>query len=206
MIDTSRKAHDLRARRRTTTRIEIQHAALELFEKSSFDATTVEEIAGAAGVSPRTFFRYFPTKEECVLFDLYGFDEALTAYLRSTDATHFALKDIEATYREVIAGFGGERSDVSAHVLRIQKLVLATPTLSRAALGRYADKARELPQLLDGVGSTRERVRVRMIIEIANLAVQCAFEEWAELDGEDGVGHHALLAIYDDACARLRTL
>ncbi|MEE3849544.1 TetR family transcriptional regulator [Gordonia sp. LSe1-13] len=207
MIDTSQQVGDLRARRRNATRIEIQQAALELFEENGFEATTVDEIAAAAGVSPRTFFRYFPTKEECVLFDLYGFDEALEACLRAVDPEHFALADIESAYRAVIAGFDDQRSEVAANFKRIQKLVLATPALSRAALGRYTDKSRQLPDLLGTGTSARSRVHIRMVIEIANLEVQCAFEEWAESDdtAEDEPGHE-LLAIYDDVCARMRTL
>ncbi len=53
----------LRERRRLETTAEISSAALDLFEDRGVDSTTVAEIAAAAGVSQRTFFRYFPTKE-----------------------------------------------------------------------------------------------------------------------------------------------
>jgi mycofactocin system transcriptional regulator len=51
-------------RRRATSRAELEHAAFALFAAHGFDATTVDEIAAAAGIGRRTFFRYFPSKND----------------------------------------------------------------------------------------------------------------------------------------------
>ena len=61
----------LRERKRARTFAAVQTQALRLFREQGYDATTVEQIAEAAEVSPSTFFRYFPTKESVVLLDLY---------------------------------------------------------------------------------------------------------------------------------------
>ena len=53
---------DIRQRRREFTADEIERVAIELFAVRGFDTVTVDEIAEAAGISARTFFRYFPTK------------------------------------------------------------------------------------------------------------------------------------------------
>jgi len=59
----------LRERKKARTRASLREHALRLFREQGYQRTTVEQIAAAAEVSPSTFFRYFPTKEDLVLQD-----------------------------------------------------------------------------------------------------------------------------------------
>jgi AcrR family transcriptional regulator len=69
MLDDVPRPTGLRERKKARTRAAIRDHALRLFREQGYEATTVEQIAEAAEVSPSTFFRYFPTKEDVVLQD-----------------------------------------------------------------------------------------------------------------------------------------
>lgn len=87
----------LRERKKQKTRWLIQEHALRLFTEQGYDATTVEQIAAAAEISPSTFFRYFATKEDVVLADEYdpmlaGAVAAAPAELGPIDALRHAVR------------------------------------------------------------------------------------------------------------------
>src|SRR5207245_11555285 len=88
----------LRERKKLKTRKAIQENAFRLFAEQGYEATTVEQIAEAAEVSPSTFFRYFPSKEEVVLQD--DFDPLIYEVLLAQPAE---LSPIEAVRQTVVS-------------------------------------------------------------------------------------------------------
>ncbi|GAA2377833.1 MULTISPECIES: TetR/AcrR family transcriptional regulator [Gordonia] len=81
----------LRERQKARTRADIRAAALELFDRNGYEATTVAQIAEAANVSHTTFFRYFQSKEQVIISD--DLDDERDAILQEIPAglSHFGL-------------------------------------------------------------------------------------------------------------------
>jgi AcrR family transcriptional regulator len=69
-------------RRKAQTRVALAEAAVRLFRERGFDATTVEDIARAAHSSPRTFFRYFRTKEDVLFLNMAEIQDSFRDFLR----------------------------------------------------------------------------------------------------------------------------
>jgi AcrR family transcriptional regulator len=91
----------LRERKKARTRAAIREHALRLFRAQGYAATTVEQIAAAAEVSPSTFFRYFPTKEDVVLRD--DFDERMFEAFERQPSSMSPVAALRAGIREGLA-------------------------------------------------------------------------------------------------------
>jgi AcrR family transcriptional regulator len=101
----------LRERKKTRTRFAIQQEALRLFRDQGYSATTVEQIADAADVSPSTFFRYFPTKDALVLTDDY--DPVMVERFRAQPTGLALVPAFRAALRETFADLPQEQRDAA---------------------------------------------------------------------------------------------
>ena len=71
---------------REATRARVERAALDLFTRRGFEGVTIDEVADVAGISRRTFFRYFATKADAVWGDFSAHVDRLAALLRDSGA------------------------------------------------------------------------------------------------------------------------
>lgn len=165
----------LREAHKQTTRRALEDAALRLFARDGFDATTVEAIAEEARVSPRTFFRYFATKDE--VLDM-GFRERHVRLRAETAGAPTAQPDLDvacAALRVMAAGFEADRDRV---LLRAR----ATRT-SMVLRGRTADTLAAWEDALaaglaERRGADRPDPSARVTAAIALAAWRTAFGLW----------------------------
>jgi AcrR family transcriptional regulator len=123
----------LRERKKAKTRTAIQEHALRLFREQGYAATTVDQIAAAAEISPSTFFRYFPTKEATVLFD--RLDPVL---MRAAAAQPAELSPIGALRKTLRQVFDALPRDEWERERERQLLVFNEPELRGAILEQFA--------------------------------------------------------------------
>src|SRR5919106_1490469 len=149
-------ADTLRDRTRRAVRAEISQAAVALFAERGFDETTVEEIARAVGMTKRSFFRYFPTKEDAVFA---GTEVLVEQLIQSTPALRARLHQKRELWRraarDVLVSRGG-LDDFSADLLaNAAAAVLDSVEREWVRTDGRADRA----ELLDrGFGALRPRL------------------------------------------------
>lgn len=129
----------LRERKKTKTRAAIQAAALHLFERQGYDATTIDQIAERAEISQSTFFRYFPTKEDVVLHDRY--DPLLLADFRAQPAELSPITALRRTLRSVL---GTLPTDELARERQRATLIISVPELRARTLDQLASTLKPL--------------------------------------------------------------
>lgn len=168
-------AVSVREQRRRRAREAVADAGMRLFVERGFDATTVDEIAEAAGVSPRTVFRYFGTKDEIV----FAADAAhLTRFLeiverRTGGRPHLRL------LAEAMVEFAAVLERDRAELTRRAALVRANPRLfARQALLCREWREAVARRLAGGDRWVASDPNVRMAAATAVTAIWEAVEDW----------------------------
>src|SRR5262245_13611852 len=183
-------SYDLRERKRTRTRLMIQTEALHLFAEKGYAETTVEEIAHAAAISPRTFFRYFPAKEDVVMWDEY--DPLVLDLIEARPEDEPLAETFRAVIRETLGGLC--QRDPERLLTRV-RLSFAFPELRARFLDEQTQGIEQLAQLLAGKQDVRtDDLPVRVLGSALLAAVRVALDLWQRDEGRTD-----LLALLDRA-------
>ncbi|WP_214368040.1 mycofactocin system transcriptional regulator [Pseudonocardia sp. H11422] len=169
-------------RRPVTSRSEIEHIALDLFTRRGFDTTTVDDIAQAAGIGRRTFFRYYASKNDV---PWGAFDEQLHR-MRATFAALPPKIPVMAGIRAAVLDFNEVDPDEQPWHRRRLRLILDTPALQAHSTLRYAawrQVVADYAALRLGVPSD---TLIPQTIGHASLGVAlAAYERWLTEEGSE---------------------
>jgi AcrR family transcriptional regulator len=172
----------LRERKKQKTRQSIQRTALRLFEKQGYEETTIEQIAAAAEISPSTFFNYFPTKEDVVLFDAYD-PVAIRMFLeRPKD------EPLNVSLRVVLQALAATFQRDERMILARGRLFLEVPEL-RARLWDEAERTQLLilDLLAERTGRRPDDFELRVAARVVMAAILEASKEWMRSNGRHGL-------------------
>jgi AcrR family transcriptional regulator len=187
-------AESLRDRRKRRTAEAIVAGALELFEARGFERTTVDQIAAAADISRRTFFRYFADKEE--LF--FAEDERLLEVIRETlDEAPAGEPVLELARRATRALAAHSAADPERRLAR-ERLIAATPALQARRMAKTLRWEEAIAARLVARGSSEEEAL--LVPKLALACFQTAYQRWVRDPGQD------LPGLVDDSFAALARL
>jgi AcrR family transcriptional regulator len=187
------KTGGLRERKKAKTKSAIQRHAVRLFTEQGYAATTVEQVAEAAEVSPSTVFRYFPTKEELVVFDPY--DPVIFAAFEQQPPE---LSLVEAWRHALRSGFENMTGDEVRAQLERGKLVLSVPELWGATLSDTRDSMAVMINLsAQRVGRPPSDPALRATVGALFGVLLMAAMDWVQTEDE------RVLATVDEALGHL---
>jgi AcrR family transcriptional regulator len=184
----------LRERKKAKTRKVLADTATELFAEQGFDHTTVEEIAEACDVSPRTFFRYFASKED-VLFAVG--DERLRQLLEAIASRPSGEAPL-GSMREAALSLVPEYTSERARLITRKRIIAETQTLRSRGLERqlgWEDAVTDaLGQRITDAGPAG--IELRLVASVTTATLRAALHTWLEAGGD-------LATLIDDAFDRL---
>lgn len=186
----------LRERKKEKTRDALVASATRQFARRGFDRVTVEDIAESCDVSPRTFFRYFASKEDVLFADSDARCALLVQALAEQPAALSSLQALEAAVRVLVSGYAEQHDLVRAR----HHIVTTTPSLQTRATERQQGWETSIFQELRSSGRARDLndFDLRLLVADTITALRVAVEAWVAGDDFQDLGE-----LLDHAFTRL---
>jgi AcrR family transcriptional regulator len=168
------RRESLRDRQRAQIRADIRRAAFRLFIEHGYDAVTTEEIAAAAGVSPRTFFRHVPTKEELLLAPVRHGGTAIVNLLEQRAAAE--SPDVALINAIITRTRSFDAADTEDWR---EALLVAPDLLGKLTMHTPADKERAAKLVAARMGANPDTdIRPGLLVQLAFAAADYGFQRW----------------------------
>jgi AcrR family transcriptional regulator len=166
----------LTARRKQRTRQQLAEAAAALFYERGYDTTTIEDIAAAVEVSPRTVYRYFATKEDLIVALGQANSAAFAAALRERPAREPALTAVRAAVASALAPKWQETWRVRSFL----SLISATPVLRARWVEQAYDDQRRVAEVLAARQGRDCELADLVVAGAIAMAINTALQAWAD--------------------------
>lgn len=165
----------LRERKKRERRRCIEDAAIGLFEELGFDGTTIDDIAVAADIAPRTFFSYFPTKEDVVLADYSTRLARIIAELSERPKAETSWDSLQACFVEVAADYEVARDDL----VRRFTIMTANATVYARSLQLQAGWEDALAEVLNQRADQKpDDLESRLLASAALACMRSSLRHW----------------------------
>ena len=179
MQDVLPKTEGLRERNRRQTLQRIAEVGIELFLAKGYDATTLDEIAAAAGISRRTFFYYFRSKDDILLAHLAGYADALRGTILESASAGEPIDVMRDALVKLSARFESPRTIAIVRVIRETRTLHASRQARQLQLEQAAcDALRELWP------AKERRDRLRLVAMASMALMRLVVDAWIEQDGK----------------------
>ncbi|MEV6428754.1 TetR family transcriptional regulator [Nocardia sp. NPDC051463] len=197
----------LRERKKQQTRLRIIEVGLDLCDAHGFDATTVEQIANAADVSPRTINRYFDSKEDIILGPIKDFGRTVAETLRGLPVTGNELQALREAFLRTIdqAIDGNDRLLSFRQFQQMQRILRNSPSVSARSLEHADNKTAAIAEVLaERLHTQPDALEVRLIVGtwqlIGQLGMECSVDIFDDSDPAAAAmaGRTAFLSTFDE--------
>ncbi|ALE07957.1 TetR family transcriptional regulator [Arthrobacter sp. ERGS1:01] len=171
---------------RASVRAHVAEKALQLFDEHGFDATTVDDVAADLGISARSFFRYFPAKEDVVIGDPLP----VGRQVRDAAASRPGTEPVWTVLRRAFDPIELDTPEDVTRGLRTMRVMMSTASLRARNLEKHIAWAAMLEPViidrLDGDKDTRS-FRAQTLIHTALSCLDVALAEWTRREGSTPV-------------------
>lgn len=184
----------LRERKKRETRLRIAETGLKLFLANGYEGTTLDAIADEAGISRRTFFSYFKSKEDIVLAWQAGAWDAIRAALLEVSPDEVPLDAVRKTLVNHVSRYELDE------MIAIDRLMRASETLMARKQAGYAAQEESLYATLCEVWRMpQRRPALRIVAMVSMGAMRLAIDAWSKQSGKRGAAD-----FLEDAFANLK--